>query len=324
MSNAFLAGCHRSARIATVAALAVCSIWAQAESYPAQRIELVVPYPPGGGTDAIARTAAESISKIFPQPVVVINKPGASGSIGLADVANGKADGYKLAMMTPEVTYLPSLNIGKVSNDNFVALAQFTQDPASVTVRADAPWKTIEEFLAHAKKEPESIRIANSGHGAMWHLAATALEEKAKVKFLHVPYQGSAPAFMALLSGQVEATTVAPGEMATHIAAGKLKVLAVMSPKRITGFEGVPTLVERGVDLNVSVFRGIAAPKDTPEPVVKALREALKKASEDPALRARIAGQSMNFSYADGPEFAASMQKSAALFRPIVSRMKLN
>lgn len=311
------------ARLATAGVLALAASASFAQAYPAQRVELVVPYPAGGGTDAIARTAADSMQKILGQPVVVLNQPGASGSIGLTAAATAKPDGYKITMLVPEVTYLASLGIGKVSNENFIALAQLSLDPASITVRADAPWNTIEDFLAYAKSRPETVRIANAGNGTSYHLAAAALEDKAGVKFQHIPYQGSAPAIMGLLSGQVDATTVAPGELAVYVAAGKLKVLGVMGQKRIAGFENVPTFAERGVDVVVPVFRGIGVAKGTPEPIVRVLREALRKASEDPALRARIAGQSMNFSYADGPEFGATMERASALFRQLVVRLKI-
>ncbi|WP_447778135.1 tripartite tricarboxylate transporter substrate binding protein [Variovorax boronicumulans] len=295
-----------------------------AQTFPTQRIEFVVPNPPGGGTDVVGRAVAEAATKQLNQPVVVLNKPGASGSIGLSEAARAKPDGYKLAVLIPEVTWLASLGIGKVSQDDFIPLGQFTLDAASVTVRADAPWNSIEEFLADAKKRPNGMRIANSGNGGMWHLAAAALEETSGVKFMHVPYQGSAPAFMALLAAQVDATTVAPGEMTSHINAGKLKVLTVMSAQRMPGFKDVPTLTERGIKLTVAVARGVAAPKGTPEPIVSALRTALRKAAEDPVLRERIAAQSMNFHYVDGPEYAASLARDAQLFQPLVGRLKLN
>lgn len=311
-------------RAVLASVLLLGAVAASAQTFPAKTIEFVVPNPPGGGTDVVGRAVAEAATKQLHQPVVVVNKPGASGSIGLTEAARAKPDGYKLAVLIPEVTWIASLGIGKVSQEDFIPLAQFTLDAASVTVRADAPWNTIEEFLADARKRPDSLRIANSGNGGMWHLAAAALENTTGVKFMHVPYQGSAPAFLALLAGQVDATTVAPGEMTSHINAGKLKVLTVMSAQRIPAFKDVPTLTERGIKLSVAVARGVAAPKGTPEVVVTALRTALRQASEDTALRERIAGQSMNFHYADGPDYAATLARDAQLFQPLVGGLKLN
>ncbi len=306
----------------SIAALGVPT--AHAQSYPTQRVEVVVPYPAGGGTDVVGRAIAEALQKSLNQPVFVTNKTGASGSIGFADVAASKADGYKICVLTPEITYLSSLGIGKISYENFVLLGQVTEDAAGITVRADAPWKSVEEFVAAVKARPGEVRVGNSGPGATYHLAALALEEKIGTNVLHVPYTGSTPTILALLAGQIDATTISPAEMTQHIAAGKLKVLGMMSQKRVPAFDAVPTLSERGLGLVVPIFRGIGVVKGTPEQVVQKLREALDAASKDPALKARIAAQSMNFSYADGPEFAASMEKTATLFKALAPKVKVN
>ena len=297
---------------------------AQAEEFPTRQIELIAPAQPGGGTDYVARNAAEAMRKYLPMPVVVINRPGASGSIAFSEVIRAKPDGYKIGMMIPETIYLETLGIGKVTHEDYQPLAQYTSDPASVTVRADAPWKTIEEFLAHVKANPEQIRVSNAGTGTVWHLAAAALEDKARLKFTHVPYQGSAPAFMALLAGQVEATTVAPGEMQQHIAAGKLRVLGIMGDNRIKSFESVPTLKEKGVDVVVNVFRGIGTHKDTPAPVVARLRQAFDQVGKDPEFKKKIEAQGMVFHYANGDAFKATMDRDAQLYRPLLQRLNLN
>ncbi len=312
---------------AVVFALALCCGMscqiASAQQFPSKQVELVAPVPPGGGTDFVARAVAETMRKYFPQPVVVVNKPGAAGSIGLGEVARSKPDGYKLGVIFPDIVWLAELGMGKARKEDFLPLAQFTSDPSSVTVRADAPWNTLEEFLAYAKANPERIRVANSGPGGSHHLAAAAIEDMASVKFTHVPYIGSAPAFLALLGGYVEATVVAPGEMRQHIEAGKLKVLAVMAEGRVKSFENIPTFKERGYDLVLTAFRGIAAPKGTPQEVVAKLREALKKVGEDAEFKSLIEKQGLTFSYADADALNARMDRDVRMMIPLLKRLKL-
>ncbi|MGH8816054.1 MAG: Bug family tripartite tricarboxylate transporter substrate binding protein, partial [Achromobacter pestifer] len=234
---------------------------AHAADYPARSMELVVAYQPGGGSDNTARAIAEAVRPpLLAQPTVVINKPGASGSIGWSYVANAQPDGYRLVLMTPEMLVVPLMGIGKTTVNDFQPIARFTDDPSSVTVRADAPWKTVEEFLDYAKKNPERVAVSNAGIGTVPHMAAAALAEQTGVKFVHVPYQGSAPAIMGLLAGDVQATTVAYAELQQHVDTGKLRTLAVMAPQRLENLPAVPTMKERGADLQFSVWRGIGLP----------------------------------------------------------------
>ncbi|MET0210376.1 MAG: tripartite tricarboxylate transporter substrate binding protein, partial [Burkholderiaceae bacterium] len=174
-----------------------------ADPYPSHPMELTVAYQPGGGSDNTARAIAEAARPLLPQPTVVVNKPGASGSIGWSYVANAPADGYKLVLMTPEMLVVPLMGIGKTTVDDFTPVARFTDDPSSITVRVDAPWKTIEEFMAYAKANPTKVAISNAGNGTIPHMAAAALGDKLGTTFTHVPYQGSAPAIMGLLAGDV-------------------------------------------------------------------------------------------------------------------------
>ena len=238
MKSTFLRGL---AAISSVAAFSLgLAAPAMAETdFPNHTIELVVPYQPGGGTDSLARTFADASRKHMSQSMVVINRPGAGGAIGWNEVINSKPDGYRLAVLTVELLTLPHLGLAKFNYDDFQPIAQLNADPAAITVKADAPWNTIEEFLADAKKAPESIRVGNSGNGSIWHLAASALEDKTGAKFGHIPFQGAAPAVLALLGGHIEAVAVSPAEVTTYVQSGKLKMLMVMSDQRVKGFEKV-------------------------------------------------------------------------------------
>lgn len=295
---------------------------AQADTYPVRAIELMVAYQPGGGSDNTARLIADVARPLMPQPVVVLNRPGASGSIGWAYVANGQPDGYRTVLMTTEMLVVPLMGIGKTTVDDFQPIARFTDDPSSVTVRADAPWKTLEEFLADAKKKPGNVAISNAGIGTVPHLAAAALGEATGVQFTHVPYQGSSPAIMGLLAGDVQATTVAYAELRQHVETGKLRTLAVMADKRVQGLDS-PTLKEKGMDLQFSVWRGIGLPRQAPAEAVKTWRDVARKISESPTFDAALRKQNLTPAYADSDAFAADIARQAVAFKTLVPKLNL-
>ena len=180
------------ALLPAAAALVAGPAAAQARDFPNKPIELVVPFQPGGGTDALARAFADATRKHTTQSVIIVNKPGASGAIGWQDVINAKPDGYRLAVVTVEVTTLPHMGLAKFSYEDLTPIARLNADQAAITVRADAPWNTIEEFLAAAKKDSGKISMGNAGNGSIWHLAAAALEDKTGTKFNHTPFQAPA------------------------------------------------------------------------------------------------------------------------------------
>lgn len=308
----------------TLTALCSAAVAAHAvDPYPTKPVELVVAYQPGGGSDNTARAIADKAKAHFPQAIVVVNKPGASGSIGWSYVVNGAADGYKLSLMNPEMLVVPLMGIGKTTIDNFQPIARFTDDASAVTVRADAPWKSIEEFIAYAKANPDQATISNAGNGTIPHMAAAAFGDRAGLKFSHIPYQGSAPAILGLLAGDVKATTVAYAELKQHVEAGKLRTLAVMSDKRLPGLDGVPTLKERGLDLQFSVWRGIGLPKGAPKEALDKWREVAKKVYEDPTFQATIVKQSLTLSWADTPEFTSDIARQNDAFKKLVPKLDL-
>ncbi len=298
--------------------------WA-ADGYPARPIELIVPVSAGGGTDIVGRAFADAAKKHLPQqPMTVINKPGASGAIGMGEVVHAKPDGYKIGIVIVELTILPSLGNIRFSASDLQPIARLNADPAALTVRADAPWKTIEDLLAHARDKPKQVAMGNGGNGSIWHLAAAALEEKTAVQFNHVPFQGSAPAVVGLLGGHVDAVSVSPGEVAQHVAAGKLRTLAVMADRRWSGdFDAVPTLKERRIELSVEAWRGLAVPKGVPQGVVDTLSVVARKAAEDDAFKATLAKANLGWSYADAAGFQATIDRDRAFFEQLVPRLNI-
>jgi tripartite-type tricarboxylate transporter receptor subunit TctC len=314
---------RRAVVMASAASVLPGAASAQAGDYPNRSVEVLVPASAGGGTDVLTRTFAEAAKKHLPQPMVVNNKPGASGAIGMGEMINAKPDGYKLAMVIVEITILPHLGLSKNTWEDFQPIARLNADPAAITVRADAPWNTIEEFLAASKANPGGMKMGNSGNGSIWHLAHAALEDKAGVKFNPIPFQGAAPAVVALLGGHIDAVSVSPGEVSAHVAGGKLKVLAIMSDQRLKGFEKVPTLKERKFDLAIGAWRGLAAPKGTPPEVLAVLKAATKKAAEEPSFKESLEKLNLGYAYADADAFKAVMQKDSDMFKQLIVKLGL-
>lgn len=311
--------------LATLGILATTSVFAQQVAYPHRPIELVVPYQAGGGADVMARAYATAVAKFLPQSVVVVNKAGAAGVIGWTDVINARPDGYKVALTTVEITFLQYLGLAKFNHESLIPIAKLNADPAVVVVRADAPYNTIEEFLAASLSPGANVRVGNAGQGSMWHLAAAALADKGRTKFNYIPYAGGAPAILSLLGGHIDAVIASSPEVAPNVLGGKLKALGVMSEKRIKGFENVPTLRERNIDLVLGTWRGLAVPMGTPPEVVNVLMAATAKAMQEPSLREVMEKQYFTTdTYEDAATFRASMARESTSIKAIASKIDMS
>jgi len=310
--------------LAALAATPVLPAMAQAPAgaWPQRPIELIVPFAAGGGTDVLARALAEVARKHLPQDLIVLNRAGASGAVGWTELANARPDGYKIGIITVELTMIPHMGLTKISSDALLPVARLNADPATIAVRADSPYRSIEELIAAARKDEAAVRIGNAGPGSLGHLAAAALQDKAGVKFNHAPYRGANPAVLDLLGGHIEAVAVTPVEVATYVAAGKIRPLAIMAEQRIqAGWEAVPTLKERGIDLLIGGWRGLAVPHNTPDAVVQTLRKAMALTLKDPVLRETMAKQNMGEGYLDQPEFKAVIDRDNAVFKQLVDKL---
>ncbi|WP_373847220.1 tripartite tricarboxylate transporter substrate binding protein [Delftia acidovorans] len=312
---------HSLAALAATPALPAMA-QAPAGAWPQRPIELIVPFAAGGGTDVLARALAEVARKHLPQDLIVLNRAGASGAVGWTELANARPDGYKIGIITVELTMIPHMGLTKISSDAVLPVARLNADPATIAVRADSPYRSIEELIAAARKDEAAVRIGNAGPGSLGHLAAAALQDKAGVKFNHAPYRGANPAVLDLLGGHIEAVAVTPVEVATYVAAGKIRPLAIMAEQRIqAGWEAVPTLKERGIDLLIGGWRGLAVPRNTPDAVVQTLRKAMALTLKDPVLRETMAKQNMGEGYLDQPEFRAVIDRDNAVFKQLVDKL---
>ncbi len=308
-----------------MAALPLGAIAQSAADYPNKPIELVVPFGAGGGTDVLARVVADAAKKQSSQPITVLNKPGATGGIGLSEVAAAKPDGYKIAMVTVEMAIIPHMGISKFSPENdFTPLVRLNADPVVLTVSADSHWKTIEDLVDAAKKSKDPLKFGNAGTGGVSHLAAAALQQKIGTTFTHVPFQGNAPAVVSLLGGHIDAVNASPSEVFAFVQSGKLRALAVLADQRIGGaLAQVPTLKERKIDLAMGTWRGLAAPKGIPADVLAKLNAIALKTANEPAVKEAMDKQNLGYSVADGETFRKQIATDSALYKQLIDQMGL-
>jgi tripartite-type tricarboxylate transporter receptor subunit TctC len=294
-----------------------------AAEYPEREITLIVPWAAGGGTDLVARFLGDLMEKDLGKPVVVVNKPGGGGLVGFNQIAAAKPDGYTVGINTNSQILQKYSASSYLDWRVFSPIALHNYDPAAFTVKIDAPWKTIEEALAFAKANPMKMRVANSGPGAIWHVAAALLGSKVGVQFTHVPYAGGNPAAIAVAGGHVEATSASPAEAGTLVKGGKLRILAIASTKRDPLYPDVPTFKERGIDFVFGVWRCLVAPKDTPKEIITRLEKAANKAAHDPRFVEFMTKNGFGQAYMGPAESAALMAQDEKDMEKIVPGLGL-
>jgi tripartite-type tricarboxylate transporter receptor subunit TctC len=304
-----------------------CAVSAAAQdAYPSRPISLVVPFPPGGVADIVARPFGEAIGRNLATPVVIENKPGAGGGIGMAYAAKAKPDGYTLLLALASISILPEAD--KITGrtpmyqlDQLVPIARVTADPTVLAVRAESPWKTLAEFVADAKNRPGAISYGSSGNYGTMHVPMEMFAARAGIKLLHVPFTGAGPAVIALLGGTIDAVASGPSTLIQQVKSGKLRVLASWGDKRLASLPEVPTMVELGFDAVFFQWSGLFAPAGTPEPVVARLREAARAAANDPKFVAAMATVDTPVQYMDAPEFQRFWDGDAKKLGDVVRRV---
>jgi tripartite-type tricarboxylate transporter receptor subunit TctC len=291
---------------------------ARGQGWPTRPVSMIVPFPPGGQADLAARPVASAMEQALGQSVVVQNRAGAGGAIGNAAAARAAPDGYTLLMALSSLAVLPEADrlFGRPPQyevDQLAPIGRVLADPTMLAVRADAPWRTLEEFIAAAKTSPGTIPYGSSGTYGTLHVAMEMLAHAAGIKLLHVPFQGAGPALTALIGGQVQALASAPGTLTQHVREGRMRVLACWGAERVPAFPEVPTFIERGFpSVEFYIWAGLFAPAATPAPVQDRLRTALAEAMRNPvAVRAfETAGSPP--AWLDGPDFARFVAADSA------------
>ena len=271
-------------RLVALALAAVCLAASPAAAFPDKPVELTVLFGAGSAADLLARKLAELAGKDLGQPVAVVNRTGAGGALGYTYVKGQSPDGYALVWNSNSVSTAYHAGNMKLDYTAFAGVAALTSEPVSLAVKADAPWKDIRELLTHAKANPGQVRLGNSGRGSFTHLMAVALENRAGVKLTHVPF-GRELAVTTVLGDKIEASVQLPAEIMTQVTGRQVRVLAISGDKRLASLPDVPTLKESGIDLTMSLWRGIAVPKGTPEAAIARLERAFTQAAQSAEFR---------------------------------------
>jgi tripartite-type tricarboxylate transporter receptor subunit TctC len=259
------------------------AVLAQA-AFPNKPVNIVVPFPPGGAADQPTRLFSQAMTHVWKQPAVVLTRPGAGGAIGSAAAANATADGYTLLATNPSLLILPEADrlFGKTptfDRSSFVPLGLLVADPVVLVVKADAPWKTYQDFIADAQANPDKITYGSSGAYSASHLPIEMLAHAAGVKLRHISYSGGGPAIQAVLGGHIGVTASSPSAVSALIKSGALRPLVGTGAKRIASLPDVPTAVELGFkDAEFYIWIGLFAPASTPAAVVQTLRTDIQKA----------------------------------------------
>jgi tripartite-type tricarboxylate transporter receptor subunit TctC len=296
------------------------------ETFPNRPITIVAPFPPGGVADLTARPVAAVMEKLLKNPVIVVNKTGAAGAVGMSFVANSKPDGYTLLMALSSISIIPEADKlfdrqPAYTIDQLVPLALISADPTILVVGADHPWKSVKDFVADAKKRPDAISYSSSGIYGTLHMAMEMLSHAAGIKLKHVPYGGAGPALTAVLGGHQDALASGPAVVIPHIKGGKLRPLAGWGAKRVASLPDVPTFKELGYDIEFYIWAGVFAPKGTPESVLKKLRDVIKQTVQEADFKDAMTKMETPIAYMDAPEFQKFWDKDAKMLAEATRRI---
>jgi tripartite-type tricarboxylate transporter receptor subunit TctC len=308
--------------LASFAVGAVAQATGSAQDYPSKPIRLIIPFTPGGGTDFLSRVVAAKLSETLKWTVVVENKPGAGGNIGLDAAAKSAPDGYTIVM-----GQLDNLGIGPWLHaslpydpiKSFTPIVLVADSPLVLVVAAQSSYMTVADVVAAAKANPGKLTLASAGNGTTGHLTGELFRTAAGIKIQHVPYKGSAPALADVLGGQVDMSMPSAPSALPLVKSGKLRAVAVTSAKRAAALPNVPTIAESGYkDVDVSVWYGLLAPAGTPQAIVTRLNAEINKALKASDVGDKIAEQGGNALGGTPEEFASLLKKDYAKWEPIV------
>ena len=299
------------------AALALSFGFAQAQSWPQKPVRIVVPFPPGGNTDGIARIVAQRFSEVFGQQFVVENRPGAAGAIAAESVARAPADGYTLLMTTLGVTAVVPAATKAPFNPlkDFVAVSKVGSNPFVLVVNSSVPVKTLDEFVTYVRSQPNKINFAAAGTGDLIYLSMVLFQKRAGLEMVPVMYKGGAPALADVVAGHVPVYFSNLSDVLPHAAGGALRALAVSDRKRLPQFPDVPTFIEAGFPgFTIMTWNGLVAPAGTPKEIVDRLAAETARAVKDPKIVERLANFGIEPLGTTSEEFAAGIAADVAFW----------
>jgi tripartite-type tricarboxylate transporter receptor subunit TctC len=271
--------------------------------YPDKTVTIFCGFAPGGAQDMTSRTMAEAVKQYFPKPMVVVNRPGATGTISASEVFKAKPDGYTIGITATTVLTLQPYRIKLPYSgpEDFTPVIKLADNPNLIAVKNDAPWKTIQEFIAYCQANPGKARVGNSGLASELHLCAEQLKMMAKADFTSVPFSGSGESVPAMLGGHVEAVSTHPNDIIGLVNAGKVRVLLVFEEKRNPLFPDAPSSLELGYDITMPVTYLFLGPKGLSPQVVTILHDAFRKGMKDPLFEKPIQKHGFIAAY-EGPQ----------------------
>ncbi len=287
-------------KTALITAGLLMSVSTLAADYPSKNIRLIVPFGAGGGTDSVGRTLANSAKDILGTSISVMNRTGGAGAVGMSFGANQRADGYTLTVVTREIASLPQMGLMQHTADDFKLIRMVNLDPAVILVPADSPFNTVNDLVKEAKKRPGKVKFASTASPNFYLMT---LEQSQGIKLNAIPYNGSSEAIPAVLGHHTEVTMVTPGEAISQLRSGQLKALGVMSEERISYIPDVATLKEQGIDAITGTWRGIGAPKDTPDEIIEILGNAFDQAMATTEFKEFMAKGAMTIHPLNAQEF---------------------
>lgn len=313
--------------VATLATL----VWVTGEAvaqepYPSRPVQIVVPFPPGGVADVVARAIAPSLERHLKQPIVIVNKSGAAGAVGMQVAATSKPDGYTLLLGLVSISSIPEVDklFGrepKYTRDDFVGIARISADPPILVVKADSPWKTVKDLVEDAKKRPGEIIYSSSGPYGASHVPMEMFMQAAGIKLRHLPTTGGGPATTAVLGGHAQMWASPPALAFPHIRAGKMRVLASFGAQRLAALPDVPTLKELGYNVEYYLWAGLFAPKGVPAPALKIIQDVVRRAVQEPELRTAMEKVQTPIAYLEGDEFKKWWDQDAQMLAEAVRRI---
>lgn len=298
----------------------------KAIEYPKQPIELIVPFAPGGSTDIGARILEKHLSKYLPDAqIVVVNKPGGSGTIAISDLYNSKPDGYTLSLATHRATAMqPLYGKTKYAHDSFQPIAKVFGNQQILVVRGDSPWKTFEEWLEHVKAHPNEFTFGVSGGiGSGSHLPMAELEKLTGIKVKPVPFEGTPPAITAILGGHIQGAVLQPSDVKEMVDSGELRAIFNAASVPVPYFPDVPLLIDKGYDIAYDSNTSLLAPKGVPQEIVEVLQEAVKKTMEDPEVIAEFEKVNLQIQLGDAAVVQKELDEENAKSKVILKELGL-
>jgi tripartite-type tricarboxylate transporter receptor subunit TctC len=306
------------------AVLTACMLAAghvSAQAYPTKSIRLILPFPPGGPTDITGRVIAQKLSEQLGHAVVPDNRPGAAGNIGLELAGKAPPDGYTIVLAAPPIAISPSLykKLNYDAQKDLAPISLVAEIQNIVVAHNSVPVKNLKDLIQLARRNPGKLNFSSSGAGSTNHLASELLKGKYKLDMVHVPFKGSGPALVALMSGQVDWGTMAVPGAIPLVKAGKVRALAVLSEKRVPALPQVPTAAESGIEgFVVSIWYGILAPAGTPREIISRLNSETKKALAAPDLKERLANSGVDPLTSTPEQFGNHIKSETVRYAKIV------